>query len=131
MVSCRSAFRCLWVSRMGWRPRLPGALFASSLVPPLLSTVLLAPPVYFIVRWIRIFNEKGTQEDRVADFGSVLPGVLQDPLTSTLFAVVCAATAGALGAVGLIRLSGLWRLLCAATLGLGVLLSLLFLWTLL
>ena len=109
---------------------MPRALSASRILP-LLSIVLLVPPVYFIVRWIRIFNEISVHEDRVAEFGSVLPGVLQDPLTSTLFAVVCAATAGALGAVGLIRLSGLWRLLCAATFGLGVLLSLLFLWTLL
>lgn len=110
---------------------MPGALSRSSAALPLLSTVLLAPPVYLIARWIRIFNETSAHEDRVEEFGSVLPGVLQDPLTSTLFAVVCAATAGALGAAGLIRLSGLWRLLCAATFGLGALLSLLFLWTLL
>ena len=87
--------------------------------------------MYFIVRWIRIFNEISDHEDRVAEFGSVFPHVLQDPLTSTLFALVCAATAGALAAVGLSRLDGLWRLLCAATFGLGVLLSLLFVWSML
>ena len=130
MVSCRSACGFPLVNRRGWRSRLPRALSASSVLP-LLSMVLLVPPVYFIVRWIRIFNEIGVHEERVAEFGSVLPRVLQDPLASTLFAVACAATAGALGAVGLIRLSGLCRLLCAATLGLGVLLSLLFFWTLL
>ena len=118
------------MNRRACRSRLPRALSALGLLP-LLSMVLLVPPVYFIARWIRIFNEIDVHEERVAAFGSVLPRVLQDPLASTLFAVACAATAGVLGAVGLIRLSGLWRLLCAATLGLGVVLSLLFVWTLL
>lgn len=130
MVSCRSACGFPLVNRRSGRSRLPRALSASRVLL-LSSMVLLVPPVDFIVRWIGIFNEIGVHEERVAEFGSVLPRGLQDPLASTLFAGACAPTAGALGAVGLIRLSGLWRLLCAATLGLGVLLSLLFFWTLL
>lgn len=130
MVSCRSACGFHLANRKGWRSHLPRALSASSVLP-LLSMALLVPPVFFIVRWIRIFNEIGIHEERVAEFSSVLPPMLQDPLASTLFAVACAATAGTLGAVSLILLSGLWRLLSSATLGLGVLLSLLLVWTLL
>ena len=98
---------------------------------PLLGMVLLFPPAYFVTRWIRVFTEFSVHEDRVAAFGSVLPPVLQDPVASTLFGAACAAMAGALGAAGLTRLAGLQRLLCAATLGIGGLLCLWFVWTLL
>ena len=97
----------------------------------LLGMVLLVPPAYFVARWIRVFNELSVHEDRVAAFGSVLPRALQDPLASTLLGAVCAATAGALGAAGLMRPAGLRRLLSAATLGIGGLLCLWFVWTLL
>ena len=104
---------------------------AESNVLPVLGIVLLVLPVYLTARWIRIFNEIGDQERRVAEFSSILPGVLQDPLASTLLALVCAATAAVVGAVGLACLAGLRRLLCAVTLGVGGLLSLWFVWTLL
>ena len=67
-------------------------------VLPVLGIVLLVLPAYFIARWIRIVNEVSGHDDRVAEFGSILPGVLQGPLASTLFALACAATAAAVGA---------------------------------
>ena len=93
--------------------------------------VLLVPPAYFLARWIRIFNEMSGHNARVAEFGSIFPLVLQDPLASTLFAAACAAAAAAVGAVGLIRLAGLRQWLSVATLGVGGLLSVWFVWTLL
>ena len=104
---------------------------AESNVLPVLGIVLLVLPAYFIARWIRISNALSDHEDRVAEFGSILPGVMQDPLASTLFALACAAAAAAVGAVGLTRLTGLRRRLCVATLGGGGLLALWFVWSLL
>ena len=104
---------------------------AESNVLPVLGIVLLVLPAYFIARWIRISNALSNHEDRVAEFGSILPGVMQDPLASTLFALACAGAAAAVGAAGLTRLTGLRRRLCAATLGGGGLLALWFVWSLL
>ena len=56
-------------------------------VLPVLGIVLLVLPAYFIARWIRIVNEVSGHDDRVAEFGLILPGVLQGPLASTLFAL--------------------------------------------
>ena len=98
---------------------------------PLLGVVLLVPPVYFAARWARIFSELSGHDDRVAAFGSILPGVLQDPVVSTLFGAACAAAAAAVGAAGTIRLGGLGRQVCAATLGTGGLFFLWYVWTLL
>ncbi len=95
-----------------------------------LGILLLVLPVYFIGRWIRITDAVSDHAERVAAFGSIFPRVLQHPLVSTLFALACAAAA-AVGAVGLIRLTGLRQRLWAATLGGGGLLSLWFVWTLL
>ena len=100
-------------------------------VLPVLGIVLLVLPAYFIARWIRIVNEVSGHDDRVAEFGSILPCVLQGPLASTLFALACATTAAVVGAAGLTRLTGLRRQLSVATLGVGGLLSLWFVWTLL
>ena len=103
-------------------------------VLPVLGILFLVLPVYFIGRWIRISNAVSDHAERVADFASTFPRVLQDSLVSTLFALACAAAAaavGAVGAVGLIRLTGLRRRLCVPTLGGGGLLSLWFVWTLL
>ena len=100
-------------------------------VLPVLGIVLLVFPAYCIARWIRISNAVSDHDDRVAEFGSIFPRVLQDPLASTLFALTCAACAAAVGAVGLTRLSGPRRRLCVATLGSGGLLSLWFVWSLL
>ena len=97
-------------------------------VLPVLGIVLLVLPAYFIGRWIRISNAVSDHDNRVAEFGSILPRVLQDPLASTLFVLACAAE---VGAVGLNRLTGVRRALCVATLGGGWLLSLWFVWTLL
>ena len=106
-------------------------LKAESNVLPVLGIVLLVLPAYFIARWIRIFNALSDHEDRVAEFGSVLPRMLQDPLASTLFALACAAAAATVGAAGLVRLTGPRRRLCGAMLGGGGLLSLCFAWSLL
>ena len=104
---------------------------AASIVLPVLGLVLLVPPAYFLARWIRIVNEISGHNARVAEFGSIFPPVLQDPLASTLFAAVCATAAAAVGTVGLFRLAGLRQWLCVATLGIGGLLSLWLVWTLL
>lgn len=104
---------------------------AGSNVLPILGTVLLVPPVYFIARWVRVFHEMSGHDDRVAEFGSILPRVLQDPLASTLFAAACAGAAAAVGMAGMIRLAGRPWWLCAAAFGVGSLLSLWFVWTLL
>ena len=108
-----------------------GKLGYSPNVLPVLGIVLLVLPAYFIARWIRIVNEVSGHDDRVAEFGSILPCVLQGPLASTLFALACATTAAVVGAAGLTRLTGLRRQLSVATLGVGGLLSLWFVWTLL
>ena len=107
------------------------ARMRGSNVLPVLGVVLLVPPAYFLARWIRIFNEMSSHDDRVDAFGSILPGVLQGPLASTLFAAACSAAAAAVGAAGLVRLGGLRRQLCGATFGVGGLLFLWYVWTLL
>ena len=106
-------------------------LQTESNVLSVLGILLLVLPVYFIGRWIRISNAVSDHAERVAEFGSIFPRVLQDSLVSTLFALACAAAAAAVGAVGLVRLTGLCQRLCVATLGGGGLLSLWFVWTLL
>ena len=98
---------------------------------PVLAIVLLGPPAYLIARWIRITREVTGHDDRVAEFGSIFPRVMQDPLASTLFALACATAAVAVSAAGLVRLVGPGRWLCVATLGVGGLLSLWFVWSLL
>ena len=100
-------------------------------VVPVVAVVLLALPAYLIGRWIRISTEVSGHDERVAAFGSILPQVLQNPLTSTLFALACAAAAAAVGATGMTQLTGPRRLICVATLGAGGMLSLWFVWSLL
>ena len=102
-----------------------------STVLPVLGIFLLVLPVYFVGRWLRISNAVSDHAECVAVFASIFPRVLQDSLVGTLFALACAPAAAAVGAVGLIRLTGLRRCLCGATLGGGGLLSLWFVWTLL
>lgn len=97
----------------------------------MVGVVLLVPPTYFLARWVRIFHETSGHNERVAAFGSISPGVLQDPLASTLFAAACAAASAAVGAVGVVRLGGLRRGLSVAILGVGGLLFLWYVWTLL
>ena len=113
-----------------WTSEVPKSKAESNVLPGL-GIVLLVLPAYFVARWIRIVNALGDHDDRVAEFGSILPRVLQDPLASTLFALACAAAAAAVGVAGLIRLTGLRRRLCVAMLGGGGLLSLWFVWSLL
>ena len=98
---------------------------------PALGIVLLGPPVYFVARWVRITREVANHDDRVAEFGSIFPRVLQDPLASTLLALVCAAATVGISTVSVTRFAGPRRWLCVATLGIGGLLSLWFVWTLL
>ena len=98
--------------RRDWRSEVPKVQVGANVLP-VLGIVLLVLPAYFIARWIRIVNEVSGHDDRVAEFGSILPGVLQGPLASTLFALACAATAAAVGAAGLTRLTGLRRQLSA------------------
>ena len=104
---------------------------AQSNILPALGAVFLVPPAYLTARWISVFNAEGSHAARVAEFGSILPHALQDPVASTLFALECAVIAAVIGAIGLIQLTGLRRRLCGATLGVGGLLSLWFVWTLL
>ena len=98
---------------------------------PVLGIVLLGPPAYFVARWVRITREVANHDDRVAEFGSIFPRVLQDPLASTLLALVCAAATVAISAAGVNRFAGPRRWLCVATLGIGGLLSLWLVWSLL
>lgn len=100
-------------------------------VLPVLGLVLLVPPVYLLARWIRIFSAFSSHEERVAAFSSTLPGVLQEPMMSTLFAAACAAASAAVGAAGALSFGGLLRWLSLATLGAGMLLFLLNIWSLL
>ena len=93
-------------------------------VLPVLGLVLLVPPAYFLARWIRIFNQISGHDERVEAFGSILPGVLQNPMASTLFAAASAAASVVVGAAGLTRLGGPRRLLSLATLWAGGLLCL-------
>lgn len=109
---------------------LPKSQIESNVLPAL-GIVLLVFPVYCIARWIRLSNSVSDHDDLVAEFGSIFPPALQDPLASTLFALTCAACAAAVGAIGLTRLTGARRRLCVATLYGGGLLSLWFVWSLL
>ena len=95
------------------------------------GVVLLLIPVYLTARWIRVVGGEGNHEARVAEFSSILPPVLRDPLASTAFALVCAAAGTVVGAVCMVRFSGLRRLVGVAVLGLGGLLSGWFVWTML
>lgn len=116
--------------REHWTSEVPKSRTESNILP-VSGIVLLIFPAYFVGRWIRISNAVSDHDDRVAEFGSILPRVLQDPFASTLFALACAAAAAAVGAVGLNRLTGVRRGLCVATLAGGWLLSMWFVWTLL
>lgn len=98
---------------------------------PYLGLALLIPPTYLIARWILIFNSGGGHDTSFSEFSSALPHALRDPVSITLFALVCAATAAAVGAVGLIWHAGARRLLCGAIFAGGWLLSLWFIWSLL
>ena len=100
-------------------------------VLPVLGILLLLIPVYLLTRWIRISSAADSHEAAVAEFGSNLPHVLQDPLASTLFAFGCATAGAAVGAVALVRLSEWRRWVGAAILGVGGLLASWFVWTLL
>ena len=104
---------------------------AESNVLPVAGVVLLLIPGYLTARWIRIFEGEGSYEARVAEFSSILPQVLRDPLASTAFALACAAAGTAVGAICTARSSGLRRLLGVAVLGVGGLLSGWLVWTLL
>lgn len=59
----------------------------------------------------------------MANFSSILPHVLRDPLVSTPFALACASAGTAVGAVCVVSFSRLRRLLGVALLGVGGLLS--------
>ena len=113
-----------------WTSEVPKPQTNSNVLP-VLGIVLLILPAYFVGRWIRISNVVSDHDDRVAEFSLILPRVLQDPSASTLLALACGAAAGAAGAVGLDRLTGVRRGLCAATLGGGGLLLMWFVWSLL
>ena len=98
---------------------------------PILGLLLLVPPAYLLARWIHIFNQASSHEDRVAAFALIFPLVLRDPVPITLFAFVCAAAATVVGALGVVQCAG-WRwALGAATVVTGSVLSGWFLWTLL
>ena len=96
---------------------------AESNVLPVMGVVLLLVPGYLTARWIRIVDNVGNHEARVAEFSSILPHVLRDPLVSTAFALACAAAGTVVGAVCVVRFSGLRRLLGVAVLWVGGLLS--------
>ena len=98
---------------------------------PISGILLLFIPVYLLARWIRITSATDSHEAAVAEFGSILPHVLRDPLASTLFAFGCAAAGAAVGAVALVRLSEWGRWVGAALLGVGGLLASWFAWALL
>ena len=99
------------------------------------GVVLLLIPAYLTARWIRIFDGGGSHEHshehRVAEFSSILPHLLRDPLASTAFALACAVAGTVVGAVCMGRSSGLRRLLGVAVFGFGGLLSAWLMWTLL
>ncbi len=63
---------------------------AESNVLPVPGVVLLLIPGYLTARWIRIFDGAGSNEARGAEFSSILPHVLRDPLASTALALACA-----------------------------------------
>ncbi|MDE0104576.1 MAG: hypothetical protein OXN89_19555 [Bryobacterales bacterium] len=100
-------------------------------VLPVLGILLLSIPVYLLARWIRISIAVDSHEAAVAEFGSTLPHVLQDPLASTSFAFGCAAAGAAVGALALVRLSEWGRWLGVAILAVGALLASWFAWGLL
>ena len=60
-------------------------------VLPWLGLVLLLPPTYLTARWIDVFNAVSGDDARLAAFTSGCPHWLQDPMTSTLVALLCSA----------------------------------------
>lgn len=92
-------------------------------VIPILSLLLLAFPVYLLLRWVYVFNTMSTHAERVAAFG--------DHMKATLFATASAVAAVLFGLSGLLLLAGLRSVICSVATLAGLLLTLWFVWTLL
>ena len=90
---------------------------------PLLSTILLLPPLLLVAWWISVSNRTADQQESVAEFLSIFPVALQSTLAVTLIALAFSAEAAALGVLGALRLRGLQRGICVAVGGFGGMLS--------
>ena len=95
-------------------------------VIPILSLLLLAFPVYLLLRWVYVFNTMSTHVERVAAFGDHMKATL-----ITLIATASAVTAVLFGLSGLLLLAGLRSVICGVAALAGLLLPLWFVWTLL
>ena len=92
-------------------------------VIPILSLLLLALPVYLLLRWVYVFNTMSTHAERVAAFG--------DHTKATLIVTASAMAALMFGLSGLLLLAGLRSVICGLAALAGLLLTLWFVWTLL
>lgn len=89
----------------------------------ILSLLLLAFPVYLLLKWVYVFNTMSTHAERVAAFG--------DHMKATLIATASAVAAALFGLSGLLLLAGLRSVICGVAALAGLLLTLWFVWTLL
>ena len=89
----------------------------------ILSLLLLAFPVYLLLKWVYVFNTMSTHAERVAAFGV--------HMTPTLIATASAVAAALFGLSGLLLLAGLRSVICGVAALAGLLLTLWFVWTLL
>ena len=96
-----------------------------------LSLALLAPPAFFMARWICIFTDVSGHTERVAAFGAIFPRGLQDPVMSTLVALAIAIAALVVGLAGLVVVTGVQRWSCGAVATLSMGLARWLAWTLL
>lgn len=88
----------------------------------LLALVLLAVPVYGVVRWILIAGRAASQAEAVAAFLQLLPEALRGPYRAELFFVACGLGAFALAWFALRTVARLVRLVAWLVIGLAGLL---------
>ncbi len=102
----------------------------SSMLPGI-GVMMLLVPTYVTACWIFVFYQVDDHGERVAAFNAMLPTMLRSPVVSTVLSTLFAIGGFAVGAVGLVRLSGFRRLLSGAVSGAGGLLTAWLVWTLL
>lgn len=83
----------------------------------LLAIVLLAVPVYGMVRWILIAARSASQAEAVAAFLQFLPEALRDPHRVTLVFIVCGLAALFLAWMALRTVAAIVRLVAFLVIG--------------
>jgi hypothetical protein len=88
----------------------------------LLALVVLAVPVYGVIRWVLIAGRTASQAEAVAAFLQFLPEALRDPQKVTLICIVCAVAAVFLALMALRTLAAIVRVVAYLVMGVAGLL---------